>query len=58
MNVATTSVGTVIGAIKSVSPVNSEQSDHGECDAYTESCRPLEVERIDVRYVGPRIPGF
>ena len=48
----------ILGVIESVSPVNSEQTDHRQEDANTDSGAALDLERIEIAYVRPAVSSF
>ena len=48
----------VLGIIKSVSPVNSEQADHRKEDSHTHTGAALDMERIELLDVGPAVTAL
>ena len=45
----------VSAVVETIAPVNAQKADHGQEDAHAHTGAPLNLERIEVAYVGPAV---
>ena len=44
--------------VETITPVNTHHTDHGQEDACTDTCRTLDVKRVEVTNMGPCITAL
>ena len=54
----TAALAAVVVLVEAVSPVDTHQTDHRQIDTYTDTCRALHLERIELARFSPGVTAL